>query len=284
MERRSEMTPVDGAGDRENQMQAVDHDRKRREDEAPQDAAFEPGDASGVSIEAAIDRAEPVESIEATLPASDVAGHGHFGEPKILTKRTLAEILVALAEDTSRQRVSVADLLTAMQDRAFGALMLIFAMPNALPTPPGTSAILGAPLVFLAAQLMFGMKPWLPKIIANRSMARGDFATMIGKAAPWIAWAEKLLKPRLVVLARPPAEYVIGAVCLLMATILFLPIPLGNMLPALAICLFSFGLLERDGVWVLAGLVTSVVASILVSGVVFALIKGGLYIFAQTFG
>ena len=277
------MTPVDGAGDRENEMQAVDHDRKRREDDL-RDAAFEPDDAAGVSIEAAIHRAEPVESVESALPTTELSEHPHFGEPKILTKRTLAEILVSLAADTTRQRVSVADLVTAMQDRAFGALMLIFAMPNALPTPPGTSAILGAPLVFLAAQLTFGMKPWLPKIIANRSMARSDFAAMIGKAAPWIAWAEKLLKPRLVVLARPPAEYVIGAVCLLMATILFLPIPLGNMLPALAICLFSLGLLERDGVWVLAGLATSVVASILVSGVVFALIKGGLYLFAQTFG
>ena len=207
-----------------------------------------------------------------------------FAEPKTLTKRTLADILLALAADTSRERVSVADLVGAMHDRAFGALMLIFAMPNALPTPPGTSAILGAPLVFLAAQLMFGRKPWLPRIIADRSMARGDFASMIGKAAPWIAWAEKLLKPRLVGLARPPAEYFIGAVCLLMATILFLPIPLGNMLPAVAICMFSFGLLERDGVWVLAGLATAIISCVLVSGVVFALVKAGLFLFAQTFG
>ncbi|RYE78974.1 MAG: exopolysaccharide biosynthesis protein, partial [Hyphomicrobiales bacterium] len=131
----------------------------------------------------------PVEADPALAVASDAEA--------VPAKRTLAAILIALADDTSRERVSVADLVAVMQDRAFGALMLIFAMPNALPTPPGTSAILGAPLVFLAAQLMLGRKPWLPKIIANRSMARGDFATMIGKAAPWIAWAEKLLKPRL---------------------------------------------------------------------------------------
>ena len=33
----------------------------------------------------------------------------------------------------------------------------------------------------------------------------------------------------------------------MLALILFLPIPFGNMLPALAICLFSLAILERDG-------------------------------------
>jgi hypothetical protein len=216
------------------------------------------------------DEASPADPLAATEPAP-------------LSKRKLAEILVDIAEDTTRERVSVADLLVAMQDRAFGALMLIFAMPNALPTPPGTSAILGAPLVFLAAQLMLGRKPWLPKVIANRSMSRIDFAGMIGKVAPWITRAEKLLKPRLVVAARPPAEYLVGAFCLLMAIILVLPIPLGNMAPALAICLFSLGLLERDGVWILAGAATSIASVVLVSGVLFALFKGALFVFTNAF-
>ena len=204
-------------------------------------------------------------------------------DPPPLSKRKLADILVALAEDPARERISVADLLVAMQDRAFGALMLIFAMPNALPTPPGTSAILGAPLVFLAAQLMFGRKPWLPKVIANRSMSRTDFGSLIGKVAPWITRAEKLLKPRLVVAARPPAEYLIGALCLLMAIILVLPIPLGNMLPAFTICLFSLGLLERDGVWILAGIATSIASVVLVSGVLFALFKAAIFVFTNAF-
>ncbi len=175
-------------------------------------------------------------------------------------KRKLADILLAMAMDETRERVSVADLVATLQDRAFGALMLVFAIPNALPSIPGTSAILGAPLLFLAAQLACGRQPWLPRLIADRSMTRADFAALIGRIIPWIRRAERLLKPRLVVLTRPPAEYVIGGCCLLMAVILFLPIPLGNMLPALAICLFSLALLERDGVWTVLGLLFSSLA------------------------
>jgi hypothetical protein len=35
--------------------------------------------------------------------------------------------------------------------------------------PPGTSAFLGAPLLFLAVQLALGRRPWLPRVIAERS-------------------------------------------------------------------------------------------------------------------
>jgi hypothetical protein len=195
--------------------------------------------------------------------------------------RPLSELLQEIAEDTSRDRIAVGDLLMAMRDRAIAALMFIFALPNVLPMPPGTSSILGAPLVFLAAQLAFGLRPWLPRAIAGRSLARADFAALIRRAGPWLARAEKLLRPRLGTLARPPVEYLVGFVSLLMALILFMPIPLGNMLPALAICLFSLGILERDGAWILVGTVTAVAGVGLVWGVLYALLKSAVFILAN---
>ena len=193
----------------------------------------------------------------------------------------LSQVLHVLADDPIRERISIGDLLAALGDRAIGALLFIFAFPNVLPTPPGTSAILGAPLLFLAAQLAFGRPPWLPAIITKRSMSRDDFQSLFRRISPWLARAEKLLKPRLSSLALPPMEYLIGLVCLLLATLLVLPIPLGNMLPALAISLIALGVLERDGLWVLAGMVTAGLAIVVVSGVVFALIKTGIYLFTQ---
>lgn len=194
----------------------------------------------------------------------------------------LSGILMTLAGDGSRERISVADIFAAMGDRAFGALILIFALPNVIPTPPGTSALTGAPLVFLSAQLMLGQSPWLPKIIAERSMMRSDFASIVGRISPWLARGERMLRPRLGLFIYPPAEYLIGLLCFILSVVLILPIPLGNILPAIAICLFSFGILERDGLCVLLGTVVFVISVTVVAGVLFALVKGFILLLTAT--
>jgi len=198
--------------------------------------------------------------------------------------RPLSDVLTQMANDPSRERISIADLLVTMRDRAVAALLLLFALPNVVPVPPGTSLFLGAPLLFLAAQMALGMRPWLPKLIADRSMTRGDFGVLIARAAPWLARAERLMRPRFSALARPPAEYGIGVVCLLLASIVFLPIPLGNMLPALGICMLALGILERDGVWVVAGLVTAALSVVVVWGVLYTIVKSAVFVLLNAFG
>jgi hypothetical protein len=201
--------------------------------------------------------------------------------PRATPKVPLLAVLHALAQDTDRERVSVGDLLAAMEGRALGALLFLFAFPNVLPTPPGTSTILGAPLIFLAAQLALGMSPWLPAVIASRSMSRADFATLVRRIGPWLARIDGLLRPRLALLALPPMEYLVGLVCLLLSLVLVLPIPLGNVLPALAISLLALGILESDGLWIMIGLAAAAVATVVVSGVVFAIVKAALFLFAK---
>lgn len=214
------------------------------------------------------------------MHAESGAGEASSGRPH----RRLSEVLVGIVADETRERVSVADLRDAMGDRAFGALMLIFALPNVLPTPPGMSTLLGAPLIFLAAQLTIGApKPWLPRLISARSMSKADFTTLIQRLMPWLVRAERLLAPRFTYLVKAPAERIIGVICLLLAIILFLPIPLGNILPALSICLFSLGILERDGVAALLGLVATIVSLALVWGVLYALTKMLVFILTHAF-
>ncbi|MDZ4160677.1 MAG: exopolysaccharide biosynthesis protein, partial [Burkholderiales bacterium] len=49
----------------------------------------------------------------------------------------LSVVLFRLAHDTTRNRITIGDLLEALGDRAIGALMFFFAAPNILPVPPG---------------------------------------------------------------------------------------------------------------------------------------------------
>lgn len=168
-------------------------------------------------------------------------------------RRGFSDILRELA-NSREERVSVASILHAFGDRAFGALLLVFALPNALPMPPGTSAVLGAPLVFIAFQLMVGRPVlWLPRLITDRSMKREDFQALAAKIEPWIQKVERLLKPRAQLLTTPFADRLTGAACFMLSLVLALPIPLGNMPPAIAITAFALGMIESDGVAIGAG-------------------------------
>lgn len=197
--------------------------------------------------------------------------------------RALSDVLFEIAADTTRPRISLGQLLRALDDRALGALLLIFSLPCVIPMPPGTSTVLGTPLVFLTAQLMLSLAPWLPEFISRRSIARTDFAAVVARMAPWLARAENLLKPRLLWVTCSVGERLVGLVCLYLAIVLVLPIPLGNMLPALAISLMALGVLERDGVWVIAGLLTAAGATALIAGVLVGMLKAGLYVLANLF-
>lgn len=185
----------------------------------------------------------------------------------------LSEVLLDLSTDASRDRISLRELFDALDDRALAALIFIFALPNVVPTPPGTSAVLGVPLVILSAQLLAGTRPWLPNFLAQRSMSREIFKVVIDKAAPWLSRSERLMRPRLLILCSGPMERLIGAICLILGVILMLPIPLGNMLPALAICVLALGVLERDGLWIVAGCGVTGVAVGVLWGAAFGAIK-----------
>jgi hypothetical protein len=209
---------------------------------------------------------------------------GRKGRSRRERKKPLSEVLTTIAGDETREYIAVGDLLKLLGGRGRAALILLFALPNVLPTPPGTSGILGLPLLYLSFQMMLGRVPWLPRFIGERSMSRSSFGQLVERVSALLSRAERLLKPRWSVFVGHGAEHVLGAVCLVLAAVLVLPIPLGNMLPAFAICLIALGVLERDGVWVLTGVVIGAASLVLVAGVVYALVKSAVFVMMNAFG
>lgn len=198
-------------------------------------------------------------------------------------RKTLSQILAEIGSDSSRDAVAINDLIAQLGGRGRAALILLFAFPNVLPAPPGMSGVLGLPLLYLSFQMMLGRVPWLPRFIGERAVSRERFAQMIERLAPWLERAERLLRPRWSVLVGHRAELVLGALCLILAAVLALPIPFGNMLPALAICLIALGILERDGVWVVVGTLVGLASLFVVAGVVYALLKSAIFLLLNAF-
>ena len=148
----------------------------------------------------------------------------------------------------------VRDIIDHFGHRAFGAVLFVFSVPNLLPLPPGSSTILGMPLVLIAPQLVLGARrPWLPRFIAERTIDRSTLAKAFAKVIPRLERIERLLAPRIGFLFGPVGDRVIGLICFVLALVLILPITGGNMLPAAAIGAFSLALTQRDGVVALIG-------------------------------
>lgn len=199
------------------------------------------------------------------------------------TARHTSDLLEAFLAGATAGRVEFGALVDALGDRAFGALLVVFALPNVLPVAfPGMSSILGVPLILLSAQLMVGQpEPRLPRWLTARSMRREDFERLVLRLLPYLRKAERAVRPRWLVLTAGPAERAIGGICLVLSVVLALPLPLGNILPAAAITILAMGLVERDGIMILAGTLVALFSLAVVAAVVLAIIEAAFFFLAR---
>ncbi len=176
-------------------------------------------------------------------------------------RQRISDILIGLAGDGSGQ-LRLGDVVAALGDRGYGLLIFILALPNVLPIYiPGLSAVFGVPLGLIAIQMTIGLpRPWLPRTLLERPLRRQEFARMTQRILPWVLKLERLSQPRLTALTSPWAERLIGLFALVLAVTLALPIPLTGIPLGTGLALMGIGLLERDGLVLMAGVAAGVLA------------------------
>jgi hypothetical protein len=169
-------------------------------------------------------------------------------------EQNFTALLACLVAETSGDTVTLGQLMKIMERRSFGAVILLLGLVAISPltiVPGGTWAVAAATLLF-SAQLLFGMRhPWLPRQLLDLKMPRGELEKFASKSRKMAHTADKLTAPRLRFLTRPP--FVIGvAILCMVASLITFPlglIPLGPVLPGVAILLMGIGLTARDGVF-----------------------------------
>ena len=166
----------------------------------------------------------------------------------------------------SDERVSMHTLAQAHGPAAHGSLLLLMAGPCLLPVP-GVGTVLGLGMAALAVAMWRGHAcAALPLQVAELELPRHWAQRVLGMLASAYAMAGRFAKARMSHLALPGRRSGTAAAIGLMAVLVVLPIPFGNLLPTLAMMLIGVGLVFRDGVAVVLGQITAGLALLATAG------------------
>lgn len=173
--------------------------------------------------------------------------------------RNLRTLLQSLCSETDGEHVSVGDLLNAVGRRAYGPVLLLLGFISISPLTiiPGASVLMALVTLIFAVQIVIGRPyPWIPKKALEFKFPRKYMVQGVAVADKYVVQVDRFLKPRLTFLTNAPFVQLVALACV-GAALVTLPlsfVPLGPLIPSLAVLLFGLAITARDGfVLVLAG-------------------------------
>lgn len=167
------------------------------------------------------------------------------------------------------ERVEIQHLLEAHGPGGHGTLLMLLAAPCVLPVP-GVGTVLGLGIAALAWAMWRGQtEAALPSRVGRVSMPRLWARRVLALLARIHGAAGQLARPRWTGVAARGLRSWIPAVVALMALLIVLPIPFGNVLPSLALLLLGVGLVFLDGLFVLLAAAAAGLATLFPVGLAF---------------
>lgn len=189
--------------------------------------------------------------------------HDH-GENHTQTSGVASTALKTIAElARARGSLSLGEVMSSMGPAGMAFAVLILALPAITPVPGPIGLVFGTALAVVAMQLAVGRKTvWLPGYFRNRNLSSKVIDAVVRHTAPHVIRVERLVRTdRLKPLTGRLAQTLIGLPVLVMAVAIALPIPLGNFLPVISLVVLAIGLMEKDGLVTLIGLILTLVAT-----------------------
>lgn len=175
-----------------------------------------------------------------------------------IKERPTSDFLAIVVVENKKEAMTVGEIKNALHERGFGILMAIATLPICLPipAPPGYTTFFSIPLFIFSIQMILGMRaPWLPAWVEKKSIQRASLEKIVAKANPWLKKIEYRMQPRMTYISVSIWERIIGIFSFVFAVAIALPIPLVNFTPGCGILIMSLGLLNRDGITILIGMI-----------------------------
>jgi hypothetical protein len=155
-----------------------------------------------------------------------------------------------------RGGLSIGEAQEVMGSTGIAFTVLFLAIPALTPIPGPFGMVFGTALALISLQITFGRRSlWLPAVVRNRRISPAMLDLIIPHSAAMIARVEKVMRAGgLKALTGPIVQSLLGIPIFLLAVVIALPIPFGNILPVLSLVVLAVALMERDGLITLIGL------------------------------
>jgi hypothetical protein len=174
--------------------------------------------------------------------------------------------------------LSIGEALEAMGSTSIAFTILFLAIPALTPIPGPFGMVFGTALALVSLQIVAGgRKVWLPAIVRDRRVSSATLDLVVGHAVPVIARVEKVVRAgRLQAFTGPTVQALLGIPVFLLAVVIALPIPFGNILPVFSLVVLAVALMERDGLVTLIGLLLTL-ATIVATAALLYFIKAMIF-------
>lgn len=180
-------------------------------------------------------------------------------EEELGSKTPLTDIIDDMVADARDGTLTLGDVLDDLGDRSYGPLFFILGLIIMLPIGaiPGVPIIIGAVLIILAAQFVFGLKhPWMPSRFRALSITQEKAQDARRRVRPFLGFVDRFIDERaLWIVSRPMRIFAASSIIFLSLTMIPLEfIPFGVAVPGAAITAFGLAIVARDGLLMMIAL------------------------------
>ncbi|MGE6740242.1 exopolysaccharide biosynthesis protein [Allorhizobium pseudoryzae] len=196
------------------------------------------------------------------------------------TSKPLSETLRGMIDGITGETVTLRELMDAVGEQGLLLICALASLPFLIPVSiPGVSTVFGAAIILVGIAIFLNRLPWLPKKILDRRLDTAKLVPALEKGVGIVTRIDRLLKPRMSGLTASSTMNRVNALGITAGGVLLMfplgLVPFSNTLPAVAILLLATGMIQRDGLVVLAGYLFLVITVIYFAVLAFLAVSAG---------
>lgn len=195
------------------------------------------------------------------------------------TTTSLSATLIRTISQIKGDTVTLRELMAAIGEQGLLLLCALATLPFLIPVSiPGVSTVFGAAIVLLSVAITLNRMPWLPRRILDHEFDARKLVPVLHKGVNIVSRIDAWVRPRALGMTASYMTVVNGSVLVFAGLLLMAPfglIPFSNTAPAVGILLLAIGMIQRDGVFVVLGYLSTVLTVVYFASILYAAVWAG---------